>query len=81
LFQTGDVLYGEGKLRDLGMVFKPCFKCLKNKKINFSPAILKLKTLLYKNIYIYIDSSYIIFAERFRFKKKKRSKSKKKHAI
>ena len=30
LFQTGDVLYGEGKLRDLGMVFKPCFKCLKN---------------------------------------------------
>ncbi len=53
LFQTGDVVYGEGKLRDLGMVFKPCFKCLKNKKINFSSAILKLETLLYKNIYIY----------------------------
>ena len=34
LFQTGDVVYGEGKLRDLGMVFKPSFKCLKNKKIN-----------------------------------------------
>ena len=49
LFQTGDVLYGEGKLRDLGMVFKPSFKCLKNKK---SPAILKLETLLYQNIYI-----------------------------
>jgi len=53
LFQTGDVLYGEGKLRDLGMVFKPSFKCLKNKKINLSPAILKLETLLYKNIHIY----------------------------
>ena len=36
------------------MVFKPSFKCLKNKKINFSPAILKLETLLYKNIYILI---------------------------
>ena len=64
LFQTGDVLYGEGKLRDLGMVFKPSFKCLKNKKINFSPAILKLETLLYQNIYNNI-SFYIIFAERF----------------
>ena len=32
LFQTGDVVYGEGKLRDFGMVFKPSFKCLKNKK-------------------------------------------------
>jgi hypothetical protein len=31
MFQTGDVLYGEGKLRDLGMVFKPSFKCLENK--------------------------------------------------
>ena len=30
VFQTGDVVYGEGKLRDLGMVFKPSFKCLKN---------------------------------------------------
>ncbi len=29
LFQTGD---GEGKLRDLGMLFKPSFKCLKIKK-------------------------------------------------
>ncbi len=33
LFQNGHVVYGEGKLRDLGMVFKPCFKCLKNKKL------------------------------------------------
>ena len=33
LFLTGDVIYGEGKLRDLGMVFKPSFKFLKNKKI------------------------------------------------
>ena len=31
-----------------------CFKCLKNKKINFSPAILKLETLLYQNIYYFI---------------------------
>jgi hypothetical protein len=53
----------KGKLRDLGMVFKPSFKCLKNKKINLLPAILKLETLLYHNIYIYIISSYIIFAE------------------
>ena len=29
------------------------FKCLKNKKINLSPAILKLETLLYQNTYIY----------------------------
>ncbi len=70
MFQTGDVVYGEGKLRELGMVFKPSFKCLKNKEINFSPTILKLETCLYQNIYIYIISSYIIFAERFWFKKK-----------
>jgi len=47
LFQTGDVVYGEGKLRDLGMVFKPSFKCLKNKKIKFSPAIVKLETRIF----------------------------------
>jgi len=58
-----NVLYGKGKLRDLGMVFKPSFKCFKNKKINLSPAILKLVTLPYQNIYII--SSFIIFAERF----------------
>jgi len=52
LFQTGDVVYGEGKLRNLGKVFKPSYKCLKYKKINFSPAILKLETLLYQNICI-----------------------------
>ena len=60
LFQTGDVVYGEGKLSDLGMVFKPCFKCLKNKKINFSPAFLKLETLLYQSIYIYYFILYYI---------------------
>jgi hypothetical protein len=38
--------------RKNGMFFKPSYKCLKNKKINFSPAILKLETLLYQNIYI-----------------------------
>ncbi len=52
MFQTGDVVYVEGKLRDLGMVFKPSFKCLKNKKINFCPANLKLEILLYQNKYI-----------------------------
>jgi len=36
------------------MVFKPSFKCLKNKKLNFSPAILKLETLLYQSIHILI---------------------------
>ncbi len=40
------------KWRDLGMVFKPSYKCLKNKKINFSPANLKLETLHYQNIFI-----------------------------
>jgi len=35
-----------------GMVFKPSSKCLKNKKINFSPAMLKLETLLYQSIFI-----------------------------
>ena len=42
----------KGKLRDLGMVFKPSFKCFKNEKINFIQAILKLEVLLYQNIYI-----------------------------
>jgi hypothetical protein len=45
------------------MVFKPSFKYLKNKKINFSPTILKLETLLYQ--IIYIISFYILFAEQF----------------
>ena len=53
LFQTGDVVYGEGKLRDLGMVFKPSFKCFKNEKIIFIQVILKLECLFYQNIYIY----------------------------
>ena len=70
MFQTGDVVYGEGKLRDLGMVFKPSFKCLKNKKINFSPAILKLETLLYKNIYILI---HLILYSQSDFDSKKKS--------
>jgi len=43
----------KGKLHDLGIFFKPSFKCLKNKKINFLPAILKLETLLNQNISIY----------------------------
>jgi len=36
LFQTGDfeTIREKVKLRDLGMVFKPSFKCLKNKKLS-----------------------------------------------
>ena len=34
------------------MVFKPSFKCLKNRKINLSPVILKLETLLFILYYI-----------------------------
>ena len=52
MFQTGDVVYGEGKLRDLGMVFKPSFKCFKNEKINLSQAFLKLETLLFQNMFL-----------------------------
>ena len=55
----------KGKLNDLGIFFKPSFKCLKNKKINFSPAILKLETLLYKNIYM--CDSILEFAQSWNF--------------
>ena len=58
------------KLRDLGMVFKPSFKCFKNEKFIFIQVILKLKCLFYQT-YIYIISSYIILVERFRLKQKK----------
>ena len=58
------------------MVFKPSFKCFKNEKINLSPAILKLETLLYKNIYILIH--LILYSQSdFDSKKKKWSKRKK----
>jgi hypothetical protein len=77
LFQTGDVVYGEGKLRDLGIVFKPSFKWLKNKKINISPAILKLETLLYKNIYILIH--LILYSQSDFDSKKKKSGLRKKN--
>jgi len=40
----------KGKLRDLGMVFKPSFKCLKNKKTIFIQVILKLECYLYQNL-------------------------------
>jgi len=77
LFQTGDVLYGEGKLRDLGMVFKPSFMCFKNEKINFSHAFLKLETLLYQSIYLLFH--LILYSQSdFDSKKKKWSKRKKK---
>ncbi len=48
------------KITWFGMVFKQCIKCLKNKKVNFSPAILKLETLLYQNICIYYFILYYI---------------------
>jgi len=54
------VIREKGKLRDLVMVFKSSFKCLKNKKMNLLPAILKLETLLYQNIYIYYFILYYI---------------------
>ena len=59
------------------MVFKPSFKCLKNKKINFSPAILKLETLLYKNIYILIHLILYSQSDFDSKEKKKWSKRKK----
>ena len=48
----------KGKWCDLGMVFKPSFKCLKNEKINFIKVILKLDTLLSLNIYIILIILY-----------------------
>jgi len=50
----------KGKLRDLGMVFKPSFKCFKNEKNIFIQAILKLECLFYHNIYIYHFILYYI---------------------
>ncbi len=67
MFQTGDfvklAIREKGKLRDLGMVFTPSFKCFKNEKVIFIQVILKLECLFYQNIYII--SSYIIFVEPF----------------
>ena len=78
MFQTGDVLYGEGKLRDLGMVFKPSFKCLKNKKINLSPAFLKLETLLFQNMFLLFH--LILYSQSdFDLKKKKKWSKRKKN--
>ena len=77
MFQTGDVLYGEGKLRDLGMVFKPSFKCLKNKKINLSPAFLKLETLLFQNMFLLFHLILYSQSDFDSKKKKKWSKRKK----
>ena len=52
------------------MVFKASFKCLKNKKLNFSPAILKLETLLYQSIYILF---HLILYSQSDFDSKKKS--------
>jgi len=62
--------------RKKGMVFIPRFQCLKNKKINFSPAILKLETLLFQSIYILFY--LILYSQRdFDSKKNKWSNRKK----
>ena len=56
--------------RKKGMVFKPSFKCLKNKKINLSPAFLKLETLLFQNMFLLFH--LILYSQSdFDFKKKK----------
>ena len=56
-------------------LFSSSFKCLKYKKINFSPAILKLETLLYQNIYILFH--LILYSQSDFDSKKKWSKRKK----
>jgi len=53
------------------MVFKLSFKCLKNKKINFSSSILKLETLLYQIIYILF---HLILYSQSDFDSKKKEK-------
>jgi hypothetical protein len=60
----------KGKLRDLGIVFKPRFKCFKNEKINFIQAFLKTRNFTLSD-HVYIILSYSIFKERFRLKQKK----------
>ena len=66
------------ELLDFGMFFKPSFKCLKNKKINFIPAILKLETLLYQNIYILFH--LILYSQSdFDSKKKRKWSNRKKN--
>jgi hypothetical protein len=70
LFQTGDVVYGEGKLRDLGMVFKPSLQCFKNEKINFIQAFLKQETLLFRTCLYYFIIFYIYRAISTQTKKK-----------
>jgi len=42
----------KGKLRDLGIVFKPSFKCFKNKKNLLYSSDSKTRMLVYRNIYI-----------------------------
>jgi len=60
-----------------GMVFKPSFKCLKNKKMNFSPAILKLETLLYQSIYLLFH--LILYSQSDLDSKKKKWSNRKKN--
>jgi hypothetical protein len=67
----------KGKLRDLGMVFKPSFKFFKNEKFIFIQAILKLECLFYQNIYIYYFILYYIGRAISTQTKKKWSNSKK----
>ncbi len=48
-----EMLYMGRKITWFGYGFQTKFQMFKDKKINFSPAILKLETLLYQNIYVY----------------------------
>jgi membrane protein CcdC involved in cytochrome C biogenesis len=64
--------------RKKGMVFKPSFKCLKNKKINLSPAFLKLETLLFQNMFLLFH--LILYSQSdFDLKKKKKWSKRKKN--
>jgi hypothetical protein len=54
----------KGKYRDLGMIFKPSFKCFKNEKNYLYSSDSKTRMFVLSE-YIYIISSFIIFVEPF----------------
>jgi len=72
---------------DLGVVFKPSFKCFKNEKIIFIQVILKQECLFHQNIYVFYfiifiySISYYIRRAILTKKKKKVILQFKKHAI
>jgi len=63
--------------RKKGMVFKPSFKCLKNKKNQLYSSDSKNRNFTLSE-YIYIVLLYSIFIERFRLKQKKKWSNRKK---